>query len=79
MDVAAIEGWYGLGVFVFVGAGAMISVGNGFLHEHGPKTGHVDMWIAVRNTVERRASGPSLYHSCAIYEESTISSSSRLC
>ena len=47
LDVAGMEGWYGLGVFVFVGAGAMVSVGNFVTHYHGPKTGHVDLWVQV--------------------------------
>jgi len=50
MDVAGLEAFYGLGVFFFVGAGALVSVGNWFTHNHAAATGHIDVWIQVMLT-----------------------------
>ena len=49
MDAAVIEGFYGLGVFIFVGAGALILEGNAFGHFHLIKTPHQDIWVMVRS------------------------------
>lgn len=49
LDVAAIEGWYGLGIFFYVGGGSLLLGGTGFLHEHAIKTPDIDIWVTVRN------------------------------
>lgn len=48
LDVAVIEGWYGLGIFFYVGGGSLLLGGTGFLHEHLIKSPDIDIWVTVR-------------------------------
>jgi hypothetical protein len=48
LDAAAIIGWYGLGIFFYVGGGSLVLGGSGFLHEHEIKSPDIDIWVTVR-------------------------------
>lgn len=52
MDLAVILGWYGLGIFFYVGSGTLVLGGTGFLHEHLVKTPDIDIWVNVSPTTE---------------------------
>lgn len=57
MDVAVIVGWYGVGMFFYVGGGSLVLAGTGFLHEHPVKIPDMDIWINVGAAGSATAAG----------------------